>query len=77
MTQITKISTALRDWRTAQNKRLEDVGAIFDVHKTTILVWETRGVPAERVVEIEEKTGILREKLRPDLYLRTVVVGAA
>lgn len=28
-------------------------------------------IPAERVVEIEEKTGVDRTKLRPDLYRRT------
>ena len=33
------------------------------VHK-----WKTAGVPADRVVDLEEQSGLPREMLRPDLY---------
>lgn len=50
------------------NMSLEAFGVLFDVHKTTVMRWEERGVPAERILEIERLTGIPRHKLRPDLY---------
>lgn len=30
--------------------------------------WRVRGIPAERVLEIERATGISRHELRPDIY---------
>ena len=30
--------------------------------------WRTKGVPAERLLELEAATGIPRHVLRPDLY---------
>lgn len=34
-----------------------------------VRLWRVRGkVPAERVIELEELSGIARERLRPDLY---------
>lgn len=41
---------------------------------STILSWPR--VPAERVVEIEEKTGIPRHELRPDLHLAPAAAPA-
>ena len=37
------------------------------VDRTAAYKWR-RGVPAERVLAIEELTGVPREELRPDLY---------
>jgi DNA-binding transcriptional regulator YdaS (Cro superfamily) len=37
------------------------------VDRTAPYKWR-RGVPAERVIEIESLTGVPREELRPDLY---------
>lgn len=36
----------------------------------TITHWKSRGIPAERVVDIEEACGgeVTRQELRPDLY---------
>ena len=39
------------------------------VNKSQITRWEQIGIPAERAVQIERKTGIPRAKLRPDLYV--------
>ena len=47
---------------------LEDFGDMLGVHKSTVLRWQERKVPAERVLEIEKRFGIPRSKLRPDLY---------
>jgi DNA-binding transcriptional regulator YdaS (Cro superfamily) len=46
---------------------LETFGAMFSVNKSTVMRWEDK-VPAERVLDIEGKTGIPRQLLRPDLY---------
>jgi DNA-binding transcriptional regulator YdaS (Cro superfamily) len=47
---------------------LEQLADIFGVNKTTVMRWEDRRVPAERVIEIEARTGIPRHDLRPDIY---------
>ncbi len=42
------------------------------VTSMTICNWFSRGVPAERAVQIEEVTngGVTREEIRPDLFVR-------
>ena len=53
----------------ADNKlSLEAFGNLFGIHKATALRWERVGAPTKRLVEIEEKTGISRADLRPDLF---------
>ncbi|WP_377299791.1 YdaS family helix-turn-helix protein [Rhizobium sp. SGZ-381] len=51
---------------------LDAFGALFSprVNKSTVLRWERRGVPVERVVQIEQVTGISRHSLRPDIFGR-------
>lgn len=41
------------------------------VRQSVVSNWKSRGrVPAERVLEVEQATGIPREEIRPDLYRR-------
>lgn len=40
------------------------------VTRQAIEQWFTRGIPAERVMQIERLTGIPRHELRPDIYPR-------
>ena len=54
---------------------LERGGGISVIARTmglsdeAVRLWRARGkVPAERVVELEQLTGVPREQLRPDLY---------
>jgi len=46
------------------------VGAAFGVSGEAVRKWEQHGVPAERVMAIEEATDfeVSRHELRPDLY---------
>ena len=37
------------------------------VSRQTIHNWQRKKIPAERVVELSQVTGIARERLRPDL----------
>jgi transcriptional regulator with XRE-family HTH domain len=62
--------TAFPEFRQNSGKTLEQVAAVFGVNKTTIIRWEkgVPPVPAKRLREIEDVTGISRQKLRPDLY---------
>lgn len=46
----------------------EKLGALFGLTAQAVGCWDR--VPAERVVEVEKKTGVPREQLRPDLYRR-------
>lgn len=67
----------LRSYREVERLSLEGLGALFGVHKTTVMRWEDGAIPAERVIEIESKTGIPRHRLRPDLYARPARLAEA
>jgi DNA-binding transcriptional regulator YdaS (Cro superfamily) len=45
---------------------LRSLARLLGITHQAILQWNR--VPAERLLEIEEKTGVARERLRPDLY---------
>jgi DNA-binding transcriptional regulator YdaS (Cro superfamily) len=47
---------------------LKAFGDLFGADKSTVLRWEERGVPVERVNDIERVTGISRHLLRPDIF---------
>lgn len=47
---------------------LASLGELLGVHFTTIGKWETRGVPAEQARWVEEKTGISRYELCPEVF---------
>jgi len=38
------------------------------VKRAAVSKWSKRGIPAERVLDVERITGIPREQLRPDIY---------
>ena len=38
------------------------------VKRQVLEYWLKSGVPASRILQVEEKTGIPRAKIRPDLY---------
>jgi DNA-binding transcriptional regulator YdaS (Cro superfamily) len=65
------MQSALEKYRAATQTTLEQLGDILGVNKTTILRWEKRRIPAERVSEVERVTGIPRQKLRPDIFGRS------
>lgn len=47
------------------------VAKAMQMSEEGVRLWHARGrVPAERVVELEQLTGVPREALRPDLYER-------
>lgn len=41
---------------------------LVEVNKSTATRWVNSGIPAARLVEVERRTGIPRQKLRPDLF---------
>jgi len=52
----------------AQKGLLAEVARALGLTRAAVVKWTE--VPAERVIEIERITGIPREALRPDLYIR-------
>lgn len=44
------------------------LAAMLGVNKTSTMRWCERGVPVDRLIEVERVTGIPRQKLRPDLF---------
>lgn len=50
----------------------------LDLHHSSIILWRKNGrIPAERVLAIEQATGIPREELRPDIFLKPESTGVA
>jgi len=65
----TRPNSPISEYRRAQGLTLEALGQRLAVDKTTVMRWEARRVPADRVLDVERVTGISRERLRPDLYV--------
>jgi DNA-binding transcriptional regulator YdaS (Cro superfamily) len=51
-----------------------ELARMLGINRQALYQW--RKIPAERVVEIERLTGMRREELRPDLYLRQTLAAA-
>ena len=46
-----------------------DVARRLRLNKSTVTRWADNGVPADRVIDLEQATGIPRQAIRPDLYV--------
>lgn len=57
---------ALKAYLDAERGRLSKLAADLKITPGAISQWAR--VPAERLIEIENATGIRREELRPDLF---------
>lgn len=44
------------------------LAALLDIRHQAVSQWRSRRIPAERILEIEQATGVPRHELRPDLY---------
>ena len=54
----------------AKGLNLSQAAEVVGVDKATMTRWAQGGVPADRIVEFEAKTGVSRKKVRPDLFTR-------
>jgi DNA-binding transcriptional regulator YdaS (Cro superfamily) len=59
-----QLSEKLKD----RGMRFADLARSIGVDKATVTRWAQRGIPAERLLDIERVTGIPREELRPDIF---------
>jgi DNA-binding transcriptional regulator YdaS (Cro superfamily) len=59
------------------NMKLSQLAAELKVNKSQVTRWNQSRVPVERIVQIEEVTGIPRQKLRPDVFAGVQVVKEA
>lgn len=52
--------------------KVPDLSDKLAISRTAIYKWRNsvHGVPDRRLIQVEQATGIDREKLRPDLYQR-------
>lgn len=48
--------------------RARDLANALGLYEGTISQWREKKVPAERVLAVEEKTGLSRHDLRPDIF---------
>lgn len=60
----------LKTWRVNSNKSVTEAASDAGVTPAMWSRWENdrRRVPAERAVSLEERIGIPKHKLRPDLF---------
>jgi DNA-binding XRE family transcriptional regulator len=65
---MAETASALREYRDDQGLTLEQLGALFGVNKSTVMRWEEGQIPPSRAIEVEQRTGIPRHRLRPDLW---------
>lgn len=70
-------SDALRLWRTANGLTQAQLAAKFGVQDAAVNKWEKGQVPAERVLEVSDLTGLPPHRIRPDLYRAPDMQGAA
>lgn len=61
-----KIDTKTRRWGMTQ----QEIADRLNVTKATVCKWQLGRVPADKVLKVEDTTGISRHDLRPDLYPR-------
>lgn len=63
-----------KDQRAATDLAIKKMGGLvkiaahFDVTLSAIGHWRKRGVPLKHLKEIVKRSGVERERLRPDLY---------
>ena len=60
---MTGIENAIR-----QSGSASALGLAIGVTKMAVSLWRRKGVPAERVLQVFEATGVTPHELRPDLY---------
>lgn len=65
-------------------RAISEVGGVcnlarkLDLHHSSIILWRKNGrVPAERVLAIEQATGVPREEIRPDIFSNHESTGVA
>lgn len=63
------MTSPLTTYRGEKNLSLRALGDELGVNKTTVRYWERKGIPPERVAQVEKATGIPREQLRPDIFM--------
>jgi DNA-binding XRE family transcriptional regulator len=69
------MSNALIQYRDLRQMSQADLAAMIGVTASALCKWERGRIPAERVAEVELKTGISRTKLRPDLFAKVEAVA--
>jgi DNA-binding transcriptional regulator YdaS (Cro superfamily) len=62
------LKPSLKELLKDRGLRLADLARLAGVDKGTATRWDQGRIPAERVLDIEQMTGVSRSDLRPDLY---------
>lgn len=61
-------SAPLKELFLSKGFKLAQIARAIEVDKATMTRWMQSRIPAERVREIEQITGVPRQVLRPDLW---------
>ncbi len=62
------MANPLKAFRARSNLTQEALASMLGVQKAAVCKWERKQVPAERVLHLEQITGISRHHLRPDVF---------
>lgn len=68
MVDTSPMTNAFTDFTTTNRGALSRIAREVGVQRAAVCKWQKRGIPAERVLDVERATGIPRHDLRPDLY---------
>jgi DNA-binding transcriptional regulator YdaS (Cro superfamily) len=71
------MESPLISFRRRENLTQAQLAERIGVKPPAICKWESRRIPAERVVQVEQVTGVPRHLLRPDLYPKPKAARAA
>lgn len=62
------MTNALSHYRSTNGLTQKHLADLLGVQPPAVCKWESKRVPAERVLDVARVTGIPKEQLRPDLF---------
>lgn len=62
------MANVLSQYRTDNGLTQKHLADLLGVQPPAVCKWESKRIPAERVLDVARITGIPKEELRPDLY---------
>lgn len=62
------VAMTFDEYLNAHRGAAAEIARALKINHAAVRQWKERGVPAERVLEVERLTGLSRHALRPDVF---------